>query len=345
MPITYNNLFEKFISWENLLKAIKNSTKRKKKTKEVKEFLSHLEDNIVQIRKDLINLNWKQNNYTKFERISGYKRRNIEAPSFKDRIIHHAIVQIIEPLFEKKFIYHSYSCRKNKGTHKSADILEKFIRIHKRNNKQTYILKADISKFFPSIDHKILWKILESNIKDKKLIKIIKLLTISPDNKTNKGIPIGALTSQLFANIYLNILDHYIKDILKIHFYCRYADDFIIIKNNKNILFYYLYIIKNFLYNKLKLYLNPKTNIFPLKQGIDFCGYRIWSTHRLYRKRIVKSFKKKLFKQLTIFINNYNKFNLIYFQGLISSYYGYSIKCCSYNTNLKILKECANYVN
>lgn len=267
------------------------------------------------------------------------KRRQIQAPVFADRVIHHAIVRVLEPLYERKFIYDSYSCRRGKGTHAAASRLEKFVRSANAKWERPYVLKCDVAKFFPSIDHWILRDILTRTIREERVIELIGAAAIVPGNTSGKGIPIGALTSQLFANVYLNELDHFVKDCAGAGFYIRYADDFIFINPSKEVLKSIMDDVAWLLDTHLRLKLNPKTDIFPLSQGVDFCGYRIWATHRLPRKRVVQAAKKR-FKRLSW---KYEK-GMVCFKkvrAVVASFFGYMKHCSgkiSYNNTLKRLK-------
>ncbi len=334
MPKTYNNLWKKIIDFENIFLAFKEARKGKRYKNEVLEFSNDLESNLISIQNELIWDKWKPGRWREFF-VYDPKKRLIQAPPFKDRVVHHALVRIIEPLFERKFIYDSYACRAGKGTHKAMKRCVKFLRIIKRNHGKVYVLKADISKYFPSINRYILTQIIQRAIRCKKTLKLIEKI-INIDNEP-KGIPIGALTSQLFANIYLDKLDHFVKDFLGVKYYIRYMDDFVILFHDKNYLKELYIEINNFLELELNLKLNPKTNIFSYKQGINFCGYRIWPTHILPRKRNIKKMRKrlkylsKLYRKREITLNE--------FKSSLMSYLGYLKHCNSYRTLKSILNE------
>ena len=334
MPKTYNNLWEKIIDFENIFLAFKEARKGKRYKNEVLEFSNDLESNLISIQNELIWDKWKPGRWREFF-VYDPKKRLIQAPPFKDRVVHHALVRIIEPLFERKFIYDSYACRGGKGTHKAMKRCVKFLRIIKRNHGKVYVLKADISKYFPSINRNMLTQIIQRTIRCKKTLKLIEKI-INIDNEP-KGIPIGALTSQLFANIYLDRLDYFVKDFLGVKYYIRYMDDFVILSHDKNYLKELYIEINNFLEFELNLKLNPKTNIFPYKQGINFCGYRIWPTHILPRKRNIKKMRKRL-KYLSKLYRK-RKITLNEFKSSLMSYLGYLKHCNSYTTLKSILNE------
>lgn len=228
---SYNCLFEKLISYKNLYLAYKNAKKSKPNKKQVLDFGLNLEKNLFSIQADLVNNKYNVSDYLMFK-IYEPKERIITAPTFRDVVIQHAIMNIIEPIFDKTFICDSFSCRKNKGIHKGLFRIKKVIQ---SNNHPKYYLKCDIKKYFPSINKEILKKMISKKIKDKKLLQVLYQIVDSYHSVYGnyKGIPIGNLTSQLFANIYLNSLDQFVKHSLKVKYYYRYVDDFILFSNSK----------------------------------------------------------------------------------------------------------------
>jgi len=288
--ITHKNLFQKVCRYENLYNAYLKARRGKSNSTEVLKFTYNLENELFNLQRKLKTMSFVTGKYRHFI-IFEPKERRISALPFRDRIVHHAICSVIEIIFNSKFIYDSYACRKGKGTHAGANRLQKFVR--KCNN--FYVLKCDVSKYFLSVDHQILKQIIREKISDKKLLQLLDGIIDSTDSE--KGIPIGNLTSQLFANIYLDKLDEYIKYELKIKYYVRYMDDFVILYESKQELHQIKGQINLFL-NSMKLTLHPKkATIFPLSIGIDFLGYRIFNSHRLVRKSTVKRFLKKCKKK------------------------------------------------
>ncbi len=287
---THKNLFEKVCNYESLYNAYLKARRGKTNLAEVIRFNYNLEQELSKLQYELKNQTYKTGKYRHFV-IFEPKERKISALPFRDRIVHHAIHSVIEPIFEKKFICDSYACRKAKGTHAGANKLQKFIREAEDNY---YVLKCDVSKYFPSVNHEVLKKIIRKKIADKKLLLLLDNIIDSTEN----GIPIGNLTSQLFANIYLNELDEFVKYELKIKFYIRYMDDFIILHESKQ----YLHKLKEDIrvfFISIKLTLHPKkANVFPVRSGIDFLGYRIFDNHRLVRKSTVKRFLKTVKKKI-----------------------------------------------
>ena len=215
---------------------------------------------------------------------------------FYDRVIQHAIVNIIEPIFEKRFVFHSYACRKDKGAHAASDTLSRWLyNLQIKQGKKIYAIKADIHHYFQSIDHEVLKQEVRRYISDKAVLKLLDHIIdhngIYPDGV---GIPVGNLTSQLFANVYLNILDHYIKHNLHVHYYIRYMDDFIILGEDPAELKELLRQIDAFIEERLRLHLNPKTTIIAAKNGVDFVGYRHFPAFRILRKGATRRIKKLL---------------------------------------------------
>jgi len=235
--------------------------------------------------------------------------------------------------FKKKFIYDSYACRRDKGTHAAVARLQKFMRKLRRSHENFYILKADISQYFPSINRSILRQIIKRTIRCKDTLWLIETII----SQTDQGLPVGALTSQLFANVYLNELDHFIKDQLGVKYYLRYMDDFVIAHPDKKYLKQLLCDIQDFLITRLALKLNPKTRIYHYAQGVDFAGYRTWPTHVLPRKRNVKRARKMFRKLMKDYARNI--IDLDYIKPRLISFVGYMKHCNSRTTLHHIFSE------
>lgn len=298
---TYKHLYPQIYEFKNLLIAYRKARRGKRFKDTVSVFDFELEKNLYDLQEELINKTYEPGVYHNFI-IYEPKERLISAAPFKDRVVHHAICNIIEPIFDRSFIYDSYACRNAKGTHKAIDRCQVFLR------KNKYVLKCDIKKYFPSIDHNVLLNMLGKKIVDKDVLdlleKIINSKVFQEEYKFYgdlfnytirfKGIPIGNLTSQLFANIYLNELDQFVKHTLKSRYYVRYMDDFVIFSDDK----LYLHKMKEeigvFLQNlKLKLN-NKKCIVFPYSLGVDFLGFHLYRKHRKIRKLNIKLFIKKM---------------------------------------------------
>lgn len=289
-------MYHNIISIENLLEAWKEFIKGKRNKRDVQEFQYKLSDNLYNLHDKLKKMNYSHSGYYSFN-ISDPKPRNIHKASVRDRLIHHAIYRKLYPLFDIHFIHDSYSCRKYRGTHKALKRFREFSNIASKNNTKTlWILKCDIRKFFASIDHKILCKILEKYISDNMVKVLLKNVIDSFDNsKIGKGLPLGNLTSQLLANVYMNEFDRFIKHELKEKYYVRYADDFVIMSMDRGCLLKSLEKIKYYLYIKLSLELHPnKISINTLASGIDFLGWVHFPDHKVLRT----STKKRMFKKI-----------------------------------------------
>ena len=252
------------------------------------------------------------------------KQRLITAPAFRDRVIHHSLVENIEPLFERKFIDRSFACRVGRGTHASHECVVKTLRKFNRKHKKTWILQADISKYFASINHDILLSIIKRTIRDRRALWLIDKI-VRNSGFDCVGLPVGALTSQLFANVYLDQLDHFMTDNLGYGNYIRYMDDTLLFSDSREELERLREAIEGFVTARLSLRLNPKTRIYPASQGIDFCGYRTWSTHSLPRKRNVSRVRKRL-KRLSALVRGGTR-DIETLRQVWASFLGYMKHC------------------
>ena len=289
--------YDDIISLENLLEAWKEFLRGKRNKKDVQEFQLHLMDNVISLHNDLKDKTYSHGPYHAFN-ISDPKPRNIHKASVRDRLLHHAVYRVLYPYFDKKFISDSYSCRLNKGTHRAINQFRKYYRkVSKNNTKQCWVLKCDIKKFFISIDHSILLQILEKHIKDQDTILLLKRIITSFETFPGKGLPLGNLTSQLLVNIYMNEFDHFVKRELKVKYYIRYADDFVVFASGREYLIRFLHLFQDFLVRDLKLSLHPyKVFIKTLSSGIDFLGWVHFPDHRVLRtvtkRRMVRNLAK-----------------------------------------------------
>ena len=333
---------------DNLILAFLKAKKGKSKEIYVINFKNNLEESLLTLQRELINQTYMPKPLKGFI-IRDPKTRKIHASAFVDRIVHHAIVNIIEPIFEKIFIYDSYASRKDKGTHKAIERFKEFMRKVSKNGKlvknalnnnmiEGYVLKADIRHYFEEVNHNILIKILRRKIDDAKTIQLINKVLKNFDSKVfGKGMPLGNLTSQFFANVYLNDLDYFVKHELKVKYYIRYVDDFVILHSSKKRLEYLKTKIEEFLkvYLELDLHLD-KTQILPLRNGITFLGYRIFYHYTLMNKKNIKGIMKKvlLFKE--------NKISKEDFNNSLKGWEGYSKWANSFNFSKTILRNYSN---
>ncbi len=300
---TYNNLWEKICSLENLDLAYRKARKGKTKKDYVRAFEKDLKNNLCLLRTELL-LNAYRPLPLKAFIICDPKTRRISKSEFRDRIIHHALCNIIEPIFEKRFIYDSYANRKGKGVFKA---LERFDFFKQKITPCGHVLKADIRHYFDEIDHDVLLQIIQKKIKDIRVIWLI--CQILNNHSKTKGMPLGNLTSQFFANVYLNELDQFVKNKLKVRYYIRYVDDFIILGKERKILEKCKSEINIFLQDKLHLALHPeKSKIKSLKQGVLFLGFRNFYYHRLLRK----TSRKKILLKLESYKQQYDQKKIDY---------------------------------
>lgn len=323
----YKNLYSKICSSKNLMRAWINAKKGKTKRRYVKSFQKNLRNNLLKLKEELINQTYEPCSLKNFV-LRDPKTRKISKSAFRDRVVHHALCNLIVPDFEKGFIYDSHANQIGKGTLKAIERFDKFKRkVSKNNTRKCFVLKADIKHYFEEIDHQILINIIKKKIKDKKVIWLIKQI-LSVNNKT-RGMPLGNLTSQFFANLYLNELDAYAKHNLKAKYYIRYVDDFVILHESKEQLEKWKNKIDKFLKEKLKIELHPnKSHVLRLNGGINFLGFRIFYYHKLLRKSNLKNFNRK-FNNLKILFNE----EVIGREKALGSLEGWLAYCSHANTH------------
>jgi retron-type reverse transcriptase len=297
--------YDSIITVEKLLKAWQEFLRDKKDRKDVILFQAKLMDNIFDLHNDLKNKTYIHGGYIAFN-ISDPKPRIIHKATVRDRLLHHLIYQELYEYFDSKFIHDSYSCRLEKGTHKAINRFRDFHRkVSKNNTKTCFVLKCDIRKFFANIDHEILKEILSKCLFDTDILWLFSQVIDSFNSKNSiyaiaemrRGLPLGNLTSQLLVNIFMNEFDQFIKRELKVKYYIRYADDFVILFDNKKYLENLLPKISDFLERELKLKLHPdKVYIKTIVSGVDFLGWVSFPYHRVLRtstkRRILKNIKE-----------------------------------------------------
>lgn len=292
MARTIRNMYDKKLTYENLMKSHIDSRKGKSSREEIILFNLKQEEYIMWLYEKLKNCTYKHSGYTSFY-VTEPKLRRIEKSRYIDRIVHRWYVDcFMKEYFVKSFISTSYACLENKGMHKACLNVQNAMKHCKRVWNNYYIIKMDVAKYFQNIDKQILYNILQRKIKDKKLLWLTEEILYS--NGKEKGLPIGNYTSQCFANIYLNEMDQYAKHKLKLKYWYRYMDDMVAIVETKQEAIQKLEEIRNFLREHLNLELNSKTQIFKSKQGVNFCGYKI----NEYRLKIREKGKRKLKKKV-----------------------------------------------
>lgn len=277
--------FDDIISVENLLLAWREFLKGKTKKQDVRIFGYQLIDNLADLHNDLKRKTYQHGGYQAFN-ITNPKPRNIHKASVRDRLLHHAVYRILYSYFDTKFIADSFSCRKHKGTHKTLDRFTYFARKASCNNTKTvWVLKCDVRKFFASVDHERLKVILARHIQDQDILWLVwNIVDSFYSTVPGKGLPLGNLTSQLLVNVYMNEFDQFVKHRLKIKYYVRYADDFVLLSQDRSQLERLLPLIREYLDRHLKLELHPKkVSISALASGIDFLGWVHFPYHRQIR--------------------------------------------------------------
>jgi len=302
--MTYKNLYYKIYKWENLFLAYKKARKGKTKKPYIKEFEENLTENLQTLQFELMTFTYKPKPLIHFI-LRDPKTRKISKSDFRDRVIHHALINVIENIFEKSFIYDSCANQIGKGNLFAIKRFEKFQRKVTNNlSSNAYCLKADIKHYFQEVNHEILLSIISRKIGDEDVIRLINQI-LKPreisrgitSKNPKKGMPLGNLTSQFFANVYLNELDYFVKHFLKAKYFIRYVDDFVILHNSKTQLIEWKVKIEKFLNEKLKLKFHPdKSKISPISKGIDFVGFRNFYYFKLLRKRNIRNMQKKITK-------------------------------------------------
>ncbi|MFH1054084.1 MAG: reverse transcriptase/maturase family protein [Candidatus Woesearchaeota archaeon] len=308
---TYKHLWNELCSYENLYLAYKKARKHKSNKDYVINFERDLKDNLLLLRFELLLHSYKPKPLVNFI-VRDPKTRKISKSDFRDRIVHHALCNVLEPIFEKLFIYDSYANRKDKGTIKAIQRFDYFKRKASKNNTfPCYVLKADIKKFFETVDYNILMDIIRKKISDNKVLWLIRKIVCNSVDGGDciKGMPLGNLTSQFFANTYLNELDQFIKHNLKVKYYIRYVDDFVILDQDKCKLRKYENKINHFLNQRLKIELHPdKSKIIRLKNKLVFLGFRVFYYHKLLKKQNLK----KMIRKYDVLKEKYHKANIDY---------------------------------
>ncbi len=285
-----DDLFAQVYDFENLHAAYRRARAGKRYKPEVLAFDERQEENLLALRDELRSGAYRHGPYRHFI-VNDSKKRSIMAAPFRDRVMHHALCAVIAPVFERGFIYDSYACRRGKGTHAAVARMRSFVR--GAGYREAYILKCDISKYFASIDHDVLYALIEKKIRDERVLALVRAI-IESAGEGGAGIPIGNLTSQLFANIYLNELDQFAKHELRIRRYIRYMDDFAVVDTDKRRLAAYRERIAGFVSARLKLSLHPKkSTIAPARLGVDFLGYRLFERRTRLRASTVRRFVKR----------------------------------------------------
>ncbi len=347
---TYKNLYPKLCSYKNLALAFRKASKGKNKKHYIIEFKKNLRENLLEIKRELELETYRPSKLKKFT-VRDPKTRLIRKSVFKDRVVHHAIVNILEPIYEPRFISDNYANRLNKGTIAALKKLDRFKKKVSNNGKlvlnaldnnmvKGYVLKADIRKFFDSIDQAKMIEILKRKVRDEKVIWLIIKILKNFDNK-KKGMPLGNMTSQFLSNVYLNNLDQFVKQRLKMKYYLRYVDDFVILHESKEVLENCKDKIEKYLKN-LRLEFHPdKSKIYSLCRGIDFLGFKTFYHHRRVRKRNVKGFKARLEKLERAYKNG--DITKDKFIASAEGWFAYAMWGDTYNLRQKLAKDVEDF--
>jgi hypothetical protein len=288
---TFRNLWPQVVCWDNLVRAYRQCRRGKRAKPDAVRFEFAWEANLLQLQRELHDGSYQPGPYRHFL-IHDPKERTISAAPFRDRVVHHAVVGILEPLYERRFVYDSYACRRGKGTHRALRRAQHFLRRH------AYFLKTDLVKFFPSVDHAVLLDVLHRQIADPRLLDLLGRLVASgagvPQEEAAaffpgddlfallrpRGLPIGNLTSQFFANVLLDSIDHFVKEGLRLPGYVRYCDDLVLFGDDKGSLWQARASLAERLAGlRLRLH-GDKTQLRPCRGGLKFLGWVVWPEHR-----------------------------------------------------------------
>lgn len=309
----FGNLYNKVWDLDNIREAHKNSRKRKTHYREVKMVDANPDYYFKQIQQTLKNKTYKTSDYEMFVKNDKGKIREIyKLPYFPDRIVHHCIMQVVEDIWMNSFIRDTYASMKNRGIHDGVNRVKQALKNDAENTQ--YCLQVDVKKFYPSIHHITLKNIIRKKIKDKDLLWLMdEIIDSNP-----KGVPIGNYLSQYFGNLYLNDIDHWLKETMQCKYYFRYCDDLVILDSDKT----KLHKIRGELESKLagiRLRIKPNWRVYPVSTGVDFLGYRFYHTHTLLRTSLAKQFKNRLKEVRT----HWHKMDALSIYSIVMSYYGW----------------------
>ncbi len=283
-------LFERITPFGNLLLAARKAAQGKRDKPTVARFEFHLEQELLVLQEQLNNLSYQPGAFFTFE-VYDPKRRSICAAPYRDRVVHQAVCNVLEPAFERRLIFDTYACRPGKGTHAAIARAQQFSRQFR------YFLKCDIRKYFESVDHAVLQDLLARMFKDPLLLVLLNRIIehAPPAAELGRGLPIGNLTSQHFANLYLGELDHYLKDRLRIKGFLRYMDDVLLFADDKPALHLWLADIRRFLQENLQLALKEKATLLaPITEGVPFLGFRIYPKVIRLNPRSLRRFRRRV---------------------------------------------------
>jgi retron-type reverse transcriptase len=267
---TEKNLFRRVVDFNNLYRAFLAASQGKRDRPEVYEFEYHLESRLWELHAELENASYRWGAFRRFF-LRDPKYRQIRAAPFRDRVVHHAIFNVLDPIFRRGFIADSYACIPGRGTHPAVERYRHFVRARRGRG---YRLQCDIKSYFASVDHDVMMKLLARRIGDTRMLGLLRSLVLHGAEAPGRGMPIGNLTSQLFANVYLDALDHFVKEVMRVRHYLRYMDDFLLLAADRGEARRHLAAVKTFLDPRLHLQLNPRRVVIaPLCDPCDLLGY------------------------------------------------------------------------
>lgn len=341
------NLYEQIYDFENLYQAYLSARSCKRYREQVLAFTANLEENLIQLQNELIFQTYKVGRYHEFY-VYEPKKRLIMALPFRDRVVQWAIYRVVNPVFARSYIADSYACIPGRGSHAAVQRLQYWLRLAGNRPEKYYFLKMDVSKFFYRVSHEVILEILSRKISDERLMWLFRSIIESENTAFglplgyidvgaaprlyDVGMPIGNLTSQMMANIYLNEVDQFCKRRLRIHCYMRYMDDMLILSDSKEKLHHYKELVERLLNDRLRLNLNNKTAIRPVTLGIDFCGFKVWADHIKLRKSTALKMKRHLkyvkgqYSKGLLPLEKANE-TLISYMGLMRHCNSYRLRC------------------
>lgn len=336
MPKTFNNLYPLIYDYENLYLAFREASKKKSLRPEVRKYEWNLEENLITTQNELI---WKMWKPGAVRHIVVYepKRREIAAPEFRDRVIHHALHRVISPLFERRYLDCSFACREGKGTHAAVDLVQRYIRYAAAHYEHPCIRKGDMSKYFYSVLH---WRLKEQYRRtiscDGTLWLMDTILDNGSPNNDGTGFYPGALPSQDFANMMLDPFDHFMKEVLGIRFYVRYMDDWAAVLPMKAEAIEVGKAAKEYAEAELGLRENPKSCVMPALR-LDFCGYITTPSYRKPRKRNVRRIRRRI-RRMAVLCKQ-GRLNPDRLVSVWASFRGYMKHCDGHKATLEIWKD------
>ncbi len=341
MPPSLSGLFDRLTSFDNLLAAFLKARRGKRLRPAVAAFELDLEHELLRLQDELTAGTWRPGSYHNFY-VHDQKRRLVTAAFFRDRVVHHALLNVLEPVFEPSFLYDSYACRRGKGQHRAICRYQRWSRGHQ------YVLRGDILKFYPSVDHAILLQLLSRKIRDRRVLALCTMIVrsgtgildseyritwfpgddlFSPLGRP-RGIPIGNLTSQFFGNVYLNELDHFVKEQLCCRCYLRYMDDVAVFGDDPRSLALAKRRISEFLAG-LRLTLRPeKTRVWQTGDGAEFLGFRVFPGHRLVRKATAYRYGRHL-----------RRLSRRQVRASLTAWFGHACHADSFRLNAELLRR------